>query len=166
VTVVADAGVGKSRLNEAVRQAATIRDDDSPDEAVARLRAIAGENGHEVVERIAAAIGLSDAQFPIDELFWGTRRRHPLGRGHAPRPDREPRRHGRRRPAATPLPEPARAPGAATGLGRAGTCGTCRARAVVRDGDGADPFVVAAPVVVTTTDDAGPDRTALYEPHP
>jgi class 3 adenylate cyclase len=103
VTVVGDAGVGKSRLNdellhrvgkrakvlrgrclsygdgitfwplvEAVRQAAAIREDDAPDTALEKLRWAAGDE--EIVERLAAAVGLSDEQFPIDELFWGARK--------------------------------------------------------------------------------------------
>ena len=103
VTVLGDAGVGKSRLlaaleeslgadelllrgrclpygrgitfwplREAVRQAAVISDDDTPETALGKLGSLAGpETG--AVERVASAIGLSAAQFPIHEVFWGAR---------------------------------------------------------------------------------------------
>jgi class 3 adenylate cyclase/tetratricopeptide (TPR) repeat protein len=105
VTVIGDAGAGKSRLNdeflhsvagrarvlrgrclsygdgitfwplvEAVRQAASIREDDSPVTAREKLAAVAGDAGEEVAARVAAAIGLGQEQFPVDELFWGTRK--------------------------------------------------------------------------------------------
>ena len=104
VTVVAEAGVGKSRLLEelerttgdalvlrgrclpygrgitfwplveAVRAAAGIREDDLPDQARARIAALLGEGREEVVARVAAAVGLSDDRFTVDELFWGVRR--------------------------------------------------------------------------------------------
>ena len=105
VTVLGDAGVGKSRLlaaledaladrrpllrgrclaygrgitfwplREAVRQAASISDDDSPDAALEKLGQLAGRDGAGAVERVASAIGLSDAQFPVHEVFWGTRK--------------------------------------------------------------------------------------------
>ena len=107
VTVVADAGVGKSRLNEefldsvggrarvlrgrclsygegitfwplaeVVRQAGAVREDDAPATAVAKLEALVDreEDRQAIVERVAAAIGLSVDVFPIEELFWGARR--------------------------------------------------------------------------------------------
>jgi class 3 adenylate cyclase/tetratricopeptide (TPR) repeat protein len=105
VTVIGDAGVGKSRLHdefmrtvaenaqilrgrclsygegitfwplgEAVRQAASIREDDSPDVAYARLADLAGDAEAGIVDRVAAAIGVSTERFGIDELFWGVRK--------------------------------------------------------------------------------------------
>jgi predicted ATPase/class 3 adenylate cyclase len=105
VTVIATAGVGKSRLIEAfahrsapevrfvrgrclpygrgitfwpllevMRGLAEIRDDDSPSAAIAKLRELAGESNDGVVERVAAAIGLSEEEFPLQELFWGVRK--------------------------------------------------------------------------------------------
>jgi class 3 adenylate cyclase/tetratricopeptide (TPR) repeat protein len=105
VTVVAQAGVGKSRLIEelvrkgsqeaqvirgrclpygrgitfwplveAIRDAATIRDDDSPEEAREKLSAVAGSESGDAVSRVASAIGLLDEDFPLDEVFWGTRK--------------------------------------------------------------------------------------------
>jgi predicted ATPase/class 3 adenylate cyclase len=105
VTVVASAGVGKSRLieefarraapearllrgrclsygrgitfwplAEMLRAAAAIRDDDSPAAAIAKLRGLVGEPTEGVVERVAAAIGLSEDEFPLQELFWGIRK--------------------------------------------------------------------------------------------
>jgi class 3 adenylate cyclase/tetratricopeptide (TPR) repeat protein len=111
VTVVGDAGVGKSRLikefatqagvgarvlrgrclpygdgitfwplAEVVREASEIAADDPAELAIAKLDALLEREGsdpaerRDVVDRIAAAIGLSPAQFPITELFWGSRR--------------------------------------------------------------------------------------------
>jgi class 3 adenylate cyclase/tetratricopeptide (TPR) repeat protein len=111
LTVVGDAGVGKSRLikefatqagegarvlrgrclpygdgitfwplAEVVREAAEIAAEDTPDVAVGKLAALLEREGsehserQEVLDRVAAAIGLSPAQFPITELFWGSRR--------------------------------------------------------------------------------------------
>lgn len=103
VTVVGEAGVGKSRLvaealgdiggrahvlrgrclpygegitfwpiAQIVRDAAGIRPEDAPADALDRLRAISGEAA--IAERVAAAIGLSPEPFPVTELFWGIRR--------------------------------------------------------------------------------------------
>ncbi len=111
LTVVGDAGVGKSRLikefatqagagsrvlrgrclpygdgitfwplAEVVREAAAIAADDTPDEAIGKLESLLEREGcqaserQDVLERVAAAIGLSPAQFPIADLFWGSRR--------------------------------------------------------------------------------------------
>ena len=104
VTILAAAGTGKSRLveeflrtlpegarsargrclsyghgitfwpiAEAVRQAAGVHDDDSVQTATAKLAGLAGGD-QEAADRVAAAIGLSDAAFPVDELLWGIRR--------------------------------------------------------------------------------------------
>jgi class 3 adenylate cyclase/tetratricopeptide (TPR) repeat protein len=103
VTIVANAGVGKSRLIdelgravgaealvlsgrclpygrghtywplvEIFREAASIRDDDPPDQAIEKLSSLLG--AQDVTDRIASAIGLSGAQFPPEELFWGARK--------------------------------------------------------------------------------------------
>ena len=104
VTLFAEAGTGKSRLIEelmalttergglAVRgrclpygrgitfwplveivgQAAEIADDDSPEAARAKIAELAGDGA--VAERIAVTVGLSEAKFPLDELFWGVRK--------------------------------------------------------------------------------------------
>jgi class 3 adenylate cyclase/tetratricopeptide (TPR) repeat protein len=100
-TVVADAGVGKSRLieelartvagqaqilrgrclaygrgitfwpvRELLHQAAEIAPSDAPDVAIAKLTELAGED---VAARLAGAVGLSERQFPVDEVFWGVR---------------------------------------------------------------------------------------------
>jgi class 3 adenylate cyclase/tetratricopeptide (TPR) repeat protein len=105
VTILAPAGVGKSRLIEElvrstgegtqvvrgrclsygrgitfwplveiVREAADIRDDDSPEQARSKLAAAAGEHSDDVVARVASAVGLAEGDFPLDEVFWGTRR--------------------------------------------------------------------------------------------
>jgi class 3 adenylate cyclase/tetratricopeptide (TPR) repeat protein len=102
VTILADAGVGKSRLieefersaearvysgrclpygrghtywpvSEIFRQAAAIPDDDTPEQAVARLSTLFPES-QEITDRVASAIGLSSAQYPPEELFWGIRK--------------------------------------------------------------------------------------------
>jgi class 3 adenylate cyclase/tetratricopeptide (TPR) repeat protein len=109
VTVVGDAGVGKSRLirefasaaeerarivrgrclpygegitfwplAEVVREAAGITSEDSPRVATRRIERLleraAVEDREDVVERVAAAINLNAAQFPVAELMWGGRR--------------------------------------------------------------------------------------------
>jgi class 3 adenylate cyclase/tetratricopeptide (TPR) repeat protein len=105
VTVVAQAGVGKSRLIEEfvqsaqpaarvlrgrclpygrcitfwplveiVRDAAAIRDEDPPDVGHSKLLEIAGPGGEDAVARVASAVGLTGTDFPLDEVFWGTRK--------------------------------------------------------------------------------------------
>jgi tetratricopeptide (TPR) repeat protein len=108
LTVVGDAGVGKTRLIgdfleristestilrgrclaygdgitfwpliEIVRAAARIAEDDSPEAArrkIALLLPNAAEDREAIVERVASAIGLGGATFPVAELFWGARR--------------------------------------------------------------------------------------------
>ncbi len=102
VTVFGDAGAGKSRLvHEVVERIATggrvlrgrclaygegitfwplrvmlgaagIRDDDSPAAALDKLMAFVGDR--DVVDRLAAVVGLSNASFPMHETFWAARR--------------------------------------------------------------------------------------------
>ena len=109
VTVVGDAGVGKSRLilefasaaaeqarlvrgrclpygdgitfwplAEVVREAAGITSDDTPRVATRRIDRLlergAAADREAIVERVAAAINLSAAEFPVAELMWGGRR--------------------------------------------------------------------------------------------
>ena len=100
-TIVADAGVGKSRLieelarivgdeaqilrgrclaygrgitfwpvRELLHQAAEIAPSDSPDVAIAKITELAGEDA---AARLAGAVGLSERQYPVDEVFWGVR---------------------------------------------------------------------------------------------
>ena len=61
-------------LGEVVREAAGITDGDPLEAARSKLAAFAGEPGREAAERVAAAIGLSEATFPVQETFWGARR--------------------------------------------------------------------------------------------
>ncbi|MFB3737964.1 MAG: adenylate/guanylate cyclase domain-containing protein [Candidatus Velamenicoccus archaeovorus] len=61
-------------LAEVVREAAGIEDDDSLEEARNKLVAMAGEDAWDAIERVAAAIGLSNETFPVQETFWGARR--------------------------------------------------------------------------------------------
>ena len=102
VTVIGDAGVGKSRLMHEVvshvtagatvlrgrclpygdgitfwplrlmLSAAGIQDDDKPEQAQAKLMAFLGDR--EVVDRVAAATGLSAANYPLHEVYWAARK--------------------------------------------------------------------------------------------
>jgi class 3 adenylate cyclase/tetratricopeptide (TPR) repeat protein len=106
VSPIADAGVGKSRLVDAlatsvsgvatvhrgrclpygkgitfwplaevVRDAAGIAEADAPETARERIAAcVDGSERDAIVERVAAAMGLSRETFPIEELFWGARK--------------------------------------------------------------------------------------------
>jgi class 3 adenylate cyclase/tetratricopeptide (TPR) repeat protein len=106
VTLVGDAGVGKSRLirefaaraaestrvargrclpygdgitfwplAEVVREAAGILGDDTPEQAIARIRALCASDEQEaIVERVASAMNLTATPFPVPELMWGGRR--------------------------------------------------------------------------------------------
>jgi class 3 adenylate cyclase/tetratricopeptide (TPR) repeat protein len=59
---------------EAVRDAASISDRDQTESARRKLEHLAGAGHEDVVARVAAAVGLSDEQFSVQELFWGIRR--------------------------------------------------------------------------------------------
>jgi tetratricopeptide (TPR) repeat protein len=103
VSLVGDAGVGKTRLTkefldaartratvvggrclpygdgitfwpvlELVQSAAGLLESDTPRQGIRKLRRMLGDR--EVVDRVAAAIGLREAPFQISELFWGIRR--------------------------------------------------------------------------------------------
>ena len=67
-------------LVEIVREAAGIEEEDSPAVATARIATLVGGEGREseegdgIVERVAAAVGLSTTRFPVAELFWGARK--------------------------------------------------------------------------------------------
>src|SRR5262249_1706057 len=102
-TVFGDPGVGKSRLThellarhegvtrvlrgrclsygrgvtfwplvEIVRDAAAIHDTDSPQTALVKPQPLAPA-APDVRDRVASAVGLSDAQFSLDEIYWATR---------------------------------------------------------------------------------------------
>ena len=104
-TVIAPAGVGKSRLmeelaraapsgartvggrclsygrgitfwplTEIVREVAGIDDDDPTERALAKLADVAGADADDVVARVASAVGLSDRSFPLEEIYWATRK--------------------------------------------------------------------------------------------
>ena len=103
VTIIGDAGMGKSRLAREViaraganarvvrgrclpygdgitfwplrdiaGEAADIRFDDNPEEAIAKLAALVGDA--DVAARLAAAIGLTTAAFPLHEINWAARK--------------------------------------------------------------------------------------------
>jgi tetratricopeptide (TPR) repeat protein len=103
VTVVAPAGTGKSRLlrefldrsgarsvkgrclsygegltfwplAEIARGAAGISDDDPAALALSKLVSLVGDDARDVADRIAGAIGLTPATYPLEETFWATRR--------------------------------------------------------------------------------------------
>lgn len=103
VSVVGEAGVGKSRLldafksaasatviegrclaygegitfwplTEAIHAAAEISEADDPQDARTKLAALLGPEQDDVEERIAALIGLSTTAYAMDETFWGVRR--------------------------------------------------------------------------------------------
>jgi class 3 adenylate cyclase/tetratricopeptide (TPR) repeat protein len=67
-------------IAEIVREAADVSAEDSPDAARAKVAALVGranpdrEEVDRIVERVAAALSLSDTSFPVAELFWGIRR--------------------------------------------------------------------------------------------
>jgi class 3 adenylate cyclase len=86
-SVAHDAWVGRGRclsygdgitfwpLVELVRDAARIADDDTADVAREKLGMLVPEvDRSAVIERASAAVGLTDAPFPIEELFWGARK--------------------------------------------------------------------------------------------
>ncbi len=104
VKVVADAGTGKSRLIEEVMalagtrggialrgrclqygsgitfwpliemvaEAVGIGREDAPEVARGKIAALVDDRA--VSDRVAAAVGLSEAPFPLDELYWGVRK--------------------------------------------------------------------------------------------
>jgi class 3 adenylate cyclase len=67
-------------LAEIVRAASGIMSDDTPAAAVERIRslldvsAVAEADRAAVADRVAAAMGLAQAQYPVAELFWGARK--------------------------------------------------------------------------------------------
>ncbi len=67
-------------LAEIVRASASIASDDTLDVAIAKIRALMRGAGlshadrSAVADRVAAAMGLTQTQFPVAELFWGARR--------------------------------------------------------------------------------------------
>jgi class 3 adenylate cyclase/tetratricopeptide (TPR) repeat protein len=104
VTLVAEAGVGKSRLVEEfargvgasaevlrgrclsygrgitfwpiveiVRHATGIREDDPPERARRQIASML-DGAADAAEQVAAAAGLSEREFPLEELFWGVRK--------------------------------------------------------------------------------------------
>jgi class 3 adenylate cyclase/tetratricopeptide (TPR) repeat protein len=103
ITIIGDAGIGKSRLaqeviaragtsarvvrgrclaygdgitfwplREMTGEAAGIRFDDKPEDGRAKLLTLTGDQ--QVTDRLAAAIGLSRAAFPLHEIYWAARK--------------------------------------------------------------------------------------------
>ena len=61
-------------LAEVIRQAAGITDDDELDVAREKLGRLGPPELRDAIDRVAAAIGLSNETFPVQETFWGARR--------------------------------------------------------------------------------------------
>jgi predicted ATPase len=61
-------------LVEIVRETAGILDDDTPAEAREKLATLGGPGTDEIIGRVASAIGLAEADYSMDEVFWGTRK--------------------------------------------------------------------------------------------
>ena len=61
-------------LAEIARTEAGISNDDPAAEAQRKLADLLGDDARDVTERIAGAIGLSNANFPVEETFWAARR--------------------------------------------------------------------------------------------
>jgi predicted ATPase len=61
-------------LVEIVRDAAALREDDTPGQALEKLGELAGAGADDIVARVASAVGLADASFGLDEVFWGARK--------------------------------------------------------------------------------------------
>lgn len=61
-------------LAEAVRQATGAQQNESREEARARLLSLAGAGNADVAERLAAVMGLTSAALPLEETFWVARR--------------------------------------------------------------------------------------------
>jgi len=63
-------------LSEIARGAAGIEQEDSPEQALEKLSALLPpvDDRDAIVDRVAAAINLSPARFPVAELYWGGRR--------------------------------------------------------------------------------------------
>jgi class 3 adenylate cyclase/tetratricopeptide (TPR) repeat protein/CheY-like chemotaxis protein len=63
-------------LMEVVRDASGIVEDDGPDVALAKLALpLDGRPGaSDILDRIASVLGMSQARYPVTEIFWGARR--------------------------------------------------------------------------------------------
>src|SRR3954447_21258633 len=61
-------------LVEALREASGIEDDDDLAAARGKLAGLLGEGNEEIFERLASAVGLSDRQYPLPEVFWAARK--------------------------------------------------------------------------------------------
>jgi predicted ATPase len=61
-------------LAEVIRQAAAIAEDDPLELARSKLFGLAGHEVRDAMERVAAVIGLSSENYPLQETFWAVRR--------------------------------------------------------------------------------------------
>src|SRR5512132_1259065 len=61
-------------LVEALREASGVVETDDRAAARAKVAGLLGEGKEEVFERLASAVGLSDQQFPLPEVFWAARK--------------------------------------------------------------------------------------------
>src|SRR5439155_16401819 len=57
---------------EIARAAAGIVDSDTPETGGAKIAALVGDEA--VAERLTSVLGLSTAEFPVEEAFWGVRK--------------------------------------------------------------------------------------------
>ena len=61
-------------LVEALREASGIEEADDLAAARAKLAGLLGEGNEDVFERLASAVGLSEQQYPLPEVFWAVRK--------------------------------------------------------------------------------------------
>ena len=61
-------------LVEALRSASEIEDADDRATAASKLATLLGPENEDVFGRLASAVGLSDEQYPLPEVFWATRK--------------------------------------------------------------------------------------------
>jgi class 3 adenylate cyclase/tetratricopeptide (TPR) repeat protein len=61
-------------LVEALREASGVDEADDRAAARAKVAGLLGEGKEEVFERLASAVGLSEQQFPLPEVFWAARK--------------------------------------------------------------------------------------------
>ena len=127
-----DAASRSGRWSRSSAQAAGISEDDPPDVARGKLAAVSRRRRRCAASASPRPIGLSEQQFPVEELFWGTRKlfetlaaERPLvvvfedihwGEADVPRPGRA----GRRDAAGPGHPRLRGPPGARTSSGRCG----------------------------------------------
>src|SRR5581483_2929552 len=71
-------------LLEIARHVAGIDDEDSPEAARAKLVQVTGPEDGDAAVRVASAVGLAGDEYPLDEVYWGTRRFFELAAARQP----------------------------------------------------------------------------------